>query len=185
MAEIIAETARLILRTAEDGDAMLLYRHLNSATLKKHIGAPAELYELEERIAKTMASQAKHGFSFLMLQEKHSGDLVGHCGLKRVDAKGAPSPGDMEIGWVIREDRWRRGYAREAVAAVLNWAFTRHDVPMVVALTSEANEPSWQLMEAIGMERRQDLDFVDPDYAPEDNPTKVYCITRKAWENFE
>ena len=182
MPDIVLETERLILRTAEEGDGELLYRHLNSAKLKKHIGGPASLVELEQRVARIMAAQARDGFSFLLMHEKETGELVGHCGLKRVDAKGAPNPGDIEIGWVVREDRWRRGYAREAVMAVLDWAFEVHDAPHVVALTSEANAPSWRFMEALGLDRRADLDFDDPDYPRHENPTKVYAITREQWE---
>jgi len=114
--------------------------------------------------------------------EKATGDLVGHAGLKRVDHPAAPNQGDFETGWLVREDRWRMGYASEAVRAVIDWAFARHGAPHIVALTSERNVPSWRLMEKLGMQRRSDLDFDDPAYAPEDNPTIQYSLTKKQWE---
>jgi len=126
---------------------------------------------------------AREGFSFLFMIEKASGEMVGHCGIKRVDNPLAPNVGDHEIGWLVREDRWRQGFAREMVEAVLEWAFTRHAAPHVVALTSEANIASWRLMERIGMRRRKDLDFDDPRFPPEDNPTILYSLSHGEWRN--
>ncbi|ABC64723.1 GNAT family N-acetyltransferase [Erythrobacter litoralis] len=182
MADIVLETDRLVLRSIDEGDAQLQFRLLNTPAVMEHLGGVKELHEIEAKHAKTMALFARHGFGFMMMVEKATGDLVGHAGLKRVDHPAAPNQGDFEIGWLVREDRWRRGYGIEAMRAVVAWAFTRHDVPHLVALTSQRNAPSWRLMKKLGMERRQDLDFDDPKYPPDDNPTIQYSLTRKQWE---
>lgn len=182
MADIIAETDRLILRTIEDGDAVLQYRLLNTPAVMARLGGVKELHEIEAKHAKARATYAQEGFGFLMMIEKATGELVGHCGLKRVDNPLAKNQGDHEIGWLVREDRWRRGLAGEAMRAVLGWAFGRVGAPHVVALTSEANVPSWKLMEKLGMRRRRDLDFADPAYPPEDNPTILYSLDAADWK---
>ncbi|MBB3034414.1 GNAT family N-acetyltransferase [Alteriqipengyuania lutimaris] len=182
MAEWLLETERLRLRPIRPGDAELQIRHLNSVEATRHLGGPATLELIEEKHAKSMAFHAREGFGWMLVFERESGEPVGHCGLKRVDSEGAKNPGDVEIGWMIRQDRWRRGYASEAVRAVLRWAFVDHRVPQVVALTSYANEPSWRLMERLGMERRPDLDFEDPRFSPEDNPTILYALGREGWD---
>ncbi|MBO6767192.1 MAG: GNAT family N-acetyltransferase [Erythrobacter sp.] len=183
MADIIAETDRLILRTIEERDAALQDRLLNTPAVMARLGGVKELHEIEAKHAKSMALYAREGFSFLFMIEKATGEMVGHCGIKRVDNPLAPNVGDHEVGWLVREDRWRRGYAEEAMRAVLDWAFTRVGAPHVVALTSEANAGSWKLMEKLGMVRREDLDFSDPAYPAEDNPTIQYSLTREQWEN--
>ncbi|WP_427966013.1 GNAT family N-acetyltransferase [Altererythrobacter sp.] len=185
MADIVIETERLVLRTIDEGDAELQFRLLNTPTVMEHLGGVKELHEIEAKHAKTMAWFAREGFGFMMMVEKISGEVVGHAGMKRVDHALAPNQGDFEIGWLVREDRWRRGYASEAMRAVVEWAFTRHQASHVVALTSERNEPSWRLMEKLGMRRRKDLDFDDPAYPPEDNPTIQYSISRAEWESEE
>ena len=182
MADIIAETDRLILRTIEESDAAEQMRVLNTPTVMARLGGVKELHEIEAKHAKARALYSRHGFSFLMMIEKATGDLVGHCGIKQVDNPLAPNQGDHEVGWLVREDRWRRGYAREAMEAVLEWAFCRVHAPHVVALTSEANVGSWKLMEKLGMTRRTDLDFDDPDYPPEDRRVIQYSLTREEWE---
>ena len=181
MADIVLETERLILRAIDETDAALQYRVLNSPTVMEHLGGPKEMHEIEAKHAKAMAWYAQHGFGFLMLIEKSTGELVGHAGLKKVDHPAAHNQGDFEIGWLIREDRWRRGLAYEAVRAIIDWAFTRHEATFVVALTSDRNAASWKLMEKLGMERARELDFSDPNFPPEDNPTIQYRLARAQW----
>lgn len=182
MPDIVAETERLILRTIEPGDAALQYRLLNTPTVMARLGGVKELHEIEAKHAKGMALYAREGFSFLFMIEKATGEMIGHCGIKRVDNPLAKNAGDHEIGWLVREDRWRRGYAEEAMRAVLDWAFGRVGAPHVVALTSQLNVASWKLMEKLGMERRADLDFDDPAYPPEDRTTILYSLTAAQWE---
>ena len=181
MADIIVETERLILRTIEEGDAAEQFRLLNTPTVMARLGGVKELHEIEAKHAKGMAWYAQEGFSFLFMIEKASGEMVGHCGIKRVDNPLARNVGDFEVGWLVREDRWRRGYAEEAMRGVLDWAFGRVGAPHVVALTSMGNVGSWKLMEKLGMERRPDLDFVDARWGPDICNTIVYAITREAW----
>ncbi|RIV76007.1 GNAT family N-acetyltransferase [Pelagerythrobacter aerophilus] len=182
MADIVAETERLVLRTIEEGDAALQHRLLNTPTVMARLGGVKELHEIEAKHAKGMALYAQEGFSFLFMIEKATGEMVGHCGIKRVDNPLAKNQGDHEVGWLVREDRWRRGYAEEAMHAVLDWAFGRVGAPHVVALTSEANVGSWKLMEKLGMVRRGDLDFDDPAYPPEDRRTILYSLTAEQWQ---
>lgn len=181
--EIVLETQRLALRAIADGDAALQYRVLNTPAVMEHLGGVKELREIEAKHAKSMALYELRGFSFLMVIEKATGDLVGHAGLKIVDHPCAPNIGDHEIGWVLREDRWRRGYAYEAMVAVIEWAFDRVGAPHVVALTSARNVGSWKLMQKLAMERRQDLDFTDPAFPDSDNPVIQYVLRREAWES--
>lgn len=182
MADIIAETDRLILRTISEGDAAEQDRLLNTPAVMARLGGVKELHEIEAKHAKGMALYAREGFSFLFMIEKATGEMVGHCGIKWVDNELAKNVGDHEIGWIVREDRWRLGYAEEAMRAVLEWAFTRVGAPHVVALTSPVNQPSWKLMEKLGMQRRADLDFDDPAYPVEDQPTILYSLTKEQWE---
>jgi RimJ/RimL family protein N-acetyltransferase len=66
---------------------------------------------------------------------------------------------------------------------VLDWAFPRFEPSHIVATTSERNMGSWKLMEKLGMERRKDLDFQEPDFSDKDNPVIQYALTREKWES--
>jgi RimJ/RimL family protein N-acetyltransferase len=177
--DIVIETDRLVLRKTREGDAELQYRLLNTPAVMEHLGGVKELHEIEAKHAKTMGWFAREGFGFMMMIEKATGELVGHCGVKRVDHPLAPNQGDHEIGWLVREDRWRLGLAGEAMRAVIDWAFGPVGAPHLVALTNEENVGSWKLMEKLGMERRRDLDFGDPD---EGSPLIQYSLTPEQWK---
>lgn len=183
MGDIVLETERLILRKITENDAGEHDRLLNTPSVMQYLGGVKERHEIEAKHAKAMASFARYGFGFMLMNEKATGEMVGHVGLKQVDNPNAANIGDFEIGWLIREDRWRRGYAMEAMKAVIEWAFTRFDAPHLVALTSDRNQGSWRLMERLGMERASNLDFTDPTFADSDNPTIQYKLTRAAWES--
>lgn len=182
MTDIICETDRLILRTIGAGDAAEQYRLLNTPAVMARLGGVKTLAEIEAKHAKSRALYNTEGFSFLFMIEKASGEMVGHCGIKRVDNLLAKNLGDHEVGWLVREDRWRLGLAEEAMRAVLDWAFGPVGAPHVVALTSKINVASWKLMQKLGMERRVDLDFDDPAFPPEDRLTILYSITHQQWE---
>ncbi|MET8336384.1 GNAT family N-acetyltransferase [Streptosporangium canum] len=72
--------------------------------------------------------------------------VTGFCDLGRT------SKGDLELSCAFLPEHWGVGYAREACAAVLAWAF--ENVPntdRVVAITQAANLPSIRLLESLGM----------------------------------
>jgi RimJ/RimL family protein N-acetyltransferase len=180
MTSAVLETERMVLRKVGEDDVDAHDRVLNTPTVMRHLGGVMPRETIVERHAKVRRMYAEHGFGFLSMIEKASRELAGYSGLKRVDAAHAANQGDHEIGWLVREDRWQMGYAREAVEAVIAWTFGLIDAPHIVALTSACNEPSWRLMESLGMERRPALDFADP---AEDNPTIQYSLTRAQWES--
>lgn len=181
MAEPVLVTERLWLRQIGKDDGAEHNRVLNTPAVMHHLGGVTPLDSIVQRHDKGRAMFASEGFSFLFMIEQASGEMVGYCGIKRVDNPNAPNPGAHEIGWLVREDRWRRGYAYEAMRAVIEWGFVQIGAPHLVALTSHANRGSWQLMEKLGMERREDLDFADPAFPPQDSPTIQYSITANQW----
>lgn len=64
--------------------------------------------------------------------------LVGGAGFK-----GPPrADGTVEVGYGIVEDQQRRGYASEAVAGMVRWAFEHPEVARVTAHTFERHEAS-------------------------------------------
>lgn len=174
-------TERLVLRQIVPGDLELHMQHLNTPAVMAYLGGVMPRARIAEKHARTSDLWAQSGFGFMMLWERGSGELVGHCGMKRVDNPLAPNPGDHEIGWLVREDCWRRGYAFEAMRAVIDWGFATFAAPRIVALTVESNVASWRLMEKLGMERRPELDFNDPAMPPAYNPTIQYAITQGQW----
>lgn len=181
MPEIVAETARLIVRTEAPGDLDRWMEVMNTAAVRKHLGGVQERHEVEAGFARKAAGFAKDGYGFWHLQTKDDGLLIGQCGIASIEVEAASEElrAGLQIGWSIAESHWRKGYAEEAARAVIDLAFTRHSVDLLYAQTSNANTASWQMMEKLGMERMRELDYVDPNYPPEENPTIIYRLMRE------
>ncbi|OHT18893.1 GNAT family N-acetyltransferase [Edaphosphingomonas haloaromaticamans] len=176
------ETNRLILRPMTEADKPWAAAQCADPEVMALLGGPQTREASDERIDKMIRLQAERGFSFFGLFRKADGRPIGLCGLKLFDAEGATLPGEVEIGWRLDKDCWGQGYAREAASASLDFAFGTVGAPLVIAITSQRNAASWGLMRRLGMTRRPDLDFNDPRFGPEDNPTILHLIEAKDWE---
>ena len=175
------ETARLRLRDWREEDVEPFIRHTNTEPVMRWLGGVKPVEEQRRIIAeRIMKWQRELGFTFWIVERKQDGELLGFCGIKIADGEDSPIAGEYEIGWRLREDAWGQGYAKEAAAASLDHAFDELGAAQVVAITFQPNEPSWQLMERLGMRRRAELDHDDPRF-PTLNPTIVYSIDRETW----
>ncbi len=174
------ETARLRLRDWREEDIEPFIRHLNVEPVMRWLGGVRTPEQQRSSVRERfMVWQETLGFTFWAVERKSDGELLGFCGLKIADDAGSPVEGQLEIGWRLREDAWGQGYAREAAAASLDFAFGRLEAPHVVALTVAGNAASWGLMERLGMTRRPDLDYEGPDWA--EGRVIVYRIERERW----
>ncbi len=178
---IIATTERLILRDWTPDDRQIFLDHLNSPAVMRWLGGVQDFATYTAAFDRLDGYARDHGHTFWIVERRADAAVLGFCGLKRVNSQGAKNPGDMEVGWRLREDAWGQGYAREAATASLDLAFDRFAAPYVVALTVAGNVGSWGLMERLGMTRRHDLDYEDPRFGPDLNPTIVYAIDAADW----
>ena len=185
MAEVILSTPRLNLRLWEERDLDHWLTHLNTAQVKAYLGGVQAPEVVAERFAKLKTAWHDDGFSFLAAELREDGEFLGTCGIARIASECAPASlkSAVQIGWQLRADRWGRGYATEAAHAVLAMACERFELPIVYAQTSERNRGSWRVMQRLGLRRLAELDYEDPDYPPEDNPTMVWGITREEWSD--
>jgi RimJ/RimL family protein N-acetyltransferase len=181
MAEIIAETERLLLRTWDPEDLEEFIRHTNTEPVMRWLGGVWPREKHEAAFGRIQKYQREYGHTFWLVERKSDGALLGFCGLKRVNSEGAPFPGEMEVGWRLREEAWGQGYAKEAAIASIDLAFEKFGAPHVVALTVTQNEASQGLMKRLRMTRRADMDFPTTDMPPELNPVITYRIDSADW----
>jgi ribosomal-protein-alanine N-acetyltransferase len=90
----------------------------------------------------------------IVLREVHT--MVGHIGFH--EAPGPEhyreiAPGAAEFGYTICGPYRRRGYAREAALALMDWAHREHGVPRFVLTISPDNLPSQALATHLGFVR--------------------------------
>ena len=182
MTNIIADTVRLRLREWDQGDRDRFYAIMNTAPVMRHLGGVQDRATWNAAADRLQGYQRDFGHSFWLIERKGDDELLGFCGLKRVNSPGGEQlAGQFEIGWRLRESAWGQGYAKEAAIASLDLAFNRFGALHVVALTIGPNVESQGLMLRLGMARREDMDFIDTRFGPEMNPSIVYRIDASEW----
>ena len=181
MADIRIETEHLILRDWREDDWPRFFAGTNTPAVMRWLGGLLDDDGMAATRARVTSCAAANGFCFWAVERRSDGEILGFCGLKRADAPGSSVTGAMEIGWRLREDAWGQGYAKEAASAALDAAFSRFGAGEVIALTVPGNAPSWGLMKRLGMRRRENLDYIDPRFGEELNPSIVYSITADEW----
>ncbi|MBB4641332.1 GNAT family N-acetyltransferase [Rhizorhapis suberifaciens] len=176
------ETERLLLQTWDEDAFKRFHNGTNTPSVMRWLGGVMNDEQLAALYQRHTGFFTAFGHGFWIVVRKEDGEVLGFCGIKRVDAQGTDLTGQHEIGWRFREDSWGKGYAKEAAAASLDYAFVKLEAPHVVAFTVAGNSASWGLMERLGMTRRPDFDFDDPRFGRDLNPTIVYRIAKAEWK---
>ena len=81
-----------------------------------------------------------------------------------------------EVGYHIRRDQQRKGYASEAAAACIRAGFEQFGFPAVYSYMKYTNVASYSTAMKNGMT------FVEEYADPVNTYTRVYRITREEWE---
>ncbi|MBY9061855.1 GNAT family N-acetyltransferase [Sphingomonas yunnanensis] len=172
-------TERLILRAAEPRDRAALHAMWADPRVMVELGPVKDAAASDAAIERHAGYRAGHGLGFGVVERRDAGEVIGFCGLKP-GAPTTPIRGELEIGWMLAQAAWGQGYAREAAAAWLDWAWAHRAEPRVVAITAAANAASQRLMERLGMRRLADGGFDHPDFAVDDprRATVTYAIDR-------
>lgn len=184
MSEVVAESARLRLRTWDDARWAEFETLTNTPEVMRWLGG---VFSPEQMIAARMrldTYQRDYGFTFWAVERRSDEAMLGFCGLKRANAAGAePLHGEMEIGWRLREDAWGQGYAREAATASMDLAFDRFGAERVIAFTADGNAHSQTLMKRLGMRQLPQHDYIDQRFAADapPNPQVTFAINREEW----
>ena len=148
MTDMILETGRLYLREMNMDDYDALYAVLADAEIMKHYPYTFDEERVRGWIERNMNRYKENGFGLWAVCLKDTGEMIGDCGLTLQNIDGEMLP---EIGYHIRRDCQRKGYAREAAAAVRDWAFRNTDYPALYSYCKYTNTASFRTAEAIGM----------------------------------
>ena len=164
------ETQRLFLREMNPDDFDALYKVLADKEIMKHYPYTFDDTKVMEWIERNMKRYEDFGFGLWAVCLKETGEMIGDCGLTLQNIEGEMLP---EIGYHIRADQQKKGYAREAAAAVRDWAFTNTDYPALYSYCKYTNVPSYKTAESIGM-------HFEKEYPDEANKiTRVSVIRRE------
>lgn len=169
---MVIETERLLLREMTDADFDALYRVLADSDIMQHYPYSFDEARVWNWIARNRERYQIFGFGLWAVCLRETGEMIGDCGLTMQLIGGQIKP---EIGYHIRADHQRKGYATEAASAVRDWTFRNTPFNMVYSYMKHTNEASARTAMAYGCKQMD-------EFADEVNEiTKVFAISREEW----
>ena len=117
---MVIETERLILREMAQSDFFALYKVLADSDIMQHYPDTFDEDRVRNWIQRNIDRYQILGFGLWAVCLKATGEMIGDCGLTMQLINGQIKP---EIGYHIRADKQRKGYAKEAAIAVRDWTF--------------------------------------------------------------
>jgi RimJ/RimL family protein N-acetyltransferase len=135
----------------------------------------------DEMIDRMTAAWDDRGFGLWAVERLDTGEFIGFVGLS-VPSWHAEFTPCVEVGWRLGKQHWGNGFAPEAAAAALEWAFKNIEPPddQIVSFATTTNVKSHRVMEKIGMRRDIAGDFdhpLLPDWV--DRRHVIYRINRE------
>ena len=139
------ETERLILRPPVEADFEFLSPVMQDEENTRYIGGAQNEPMAWRGLMTIIGHWAVRGFGFFSVIEKDSGKWVGRVG--PWEPHGWPQP---EVGWTIAREHWGKGFAGEAAAATIDWAFDTLGWSEVIHLIDERNTGSIGVAKKLG-----------------------------------
>ena len=171
---MILETERLLLRQLEDTDFDALAAILRDPQVMYAYEHGFSVEEVQQWLEKQQERYEICGFGLWAVVEKATGRMIGQCGLTMQDWAGRQVP---EIGYHLRRDKWRQGFAIEAAKACKQYAFQILRFQEVYSIVRDNNLPSQRVALRNGMSVRGS--FVK-HYYDMDMPHLVFSVRKGA-----
>ncbi|MDP4219736.1 MAG: GNAT family N-acetyltransferase [Bacteroidota bacterium] len=141
-------TPRLLMRPFVESDLGEIYSIYSNANAMKYVPPfrPLSLEESTLAMKRSIEEFVNYGYGSFAVFERKEKRLIGRCGLSVGQNGGLP-----ELECILLPDAWGKGYATEALIAILRSAFDEWSFDRIIARSCEENRASKRVMEKLGM----------------------------------
>lgn len=169
-------TKRLSLKKLNMADASLVKSLLQNQALMKWFGGSLTDVQVTEWLLENRRRYQTDGYSYLLVQDKLTHEVVGLMGLLQEAIQGQSHLG---LAYLVAPHQQGCGYVKEGGAALLAYAFHELEASTVVAQMAEKNHPSRAVASSLGFSygfeyRRQ--------HGANSTLYQVYQLDRQHWE---
>jgi RimJ/RimL family protein N-acetyltransferase len=153
-------TERLRLRRSVSSDADTISTYRSDPAVRRYQGwgdtGPEDVRTAIEEMA-GRAPGEPGGWVQLTVEDRRTGRLIGDVGISPAEHH----PGVIKIGYTIAPEFQGAGYATEAIAALIDYAFDVLGVDIVRAYASAENTASLRVAEKAGLKLMERFEGVD------------------------
>ena len=143
------ETDRLQLRPPQPDDFESWAKMVADPVATQFLGGPQDRSAAWRNMCIFTGAWIVRGFSNLSIIEKATGRWIGRAGPWQPEGW----PG-TEIGWALDRSAWGQGYATEAGARCIDWAFEGLGWDEVIHVINPSNAASVRVALRLGSQRR-------------------------------
>lgn len=154
---VTIETPRLILRPWTVGDLNDLYAYASVAGVGECAGWNHHKSLDESKAILNIFMQGRKTFA---IARKEDGKVMGSLGLEELSFD--PVAGDFygrELGYVLGKPYWGKGYATEAVQAVISYCFRNLDYDYLTVAHFLWNDRSRRVIEKAGFKYVKNIQY--------------------------
>lgn len=145
------DAPRVRLRWLSAGDVDALFAVFSDREMMRYWSTPAfrERAEAEALLARIQQRFAdKLGFQW-GVERKDDGRILGTCTLFHLDSRNMRA----ELGYALASAYWKNGYMREALSALLDYAFGTMKLRRLEADVDPRNASSLRILQKLGFSR--------------------------------
>ena len=155
------ETERLLLRAHRLDDFDAYAAMWADETVTRYIGGQPFSREVAwTRFLRYAGHWPVMGFGFWAIEEKEAGRFIGEAGFHELRRELEPAiEGTPEMGWTLVPDVHGKGYASEALAAIIQWGEDYFAVQDFVCLIDHGNLASIRLARKLGFSKETDTAY--------------------------
>ncbi len=172
-------TDRLLLRRLRPSDAPAIFDYASRADVGRYVlfHRHESVKDSEDFIA-TVELQSGTGYGLVWAIEiRESGRMIGTMGIHNVNLE----VGSVEAGYALHPDAWGKGYATEALKAVIGAVFEQSPIDRIEAHHVAEHIASGRVIEKAGMQYEGCLRQVRMMKGIR-RDMKVYSILRSEYE---
>ncbi|MBS2029074.1 MAG: GNAT family N-acetyltransferase [Deltaproteobacteria bacterium] len=150
------ETDRLLLRPLTPDDLPWIAELYADPEIGRWLGGTRTRAQAAESLDRMWNLFREQGFGLMAAVEKLTGQCIGRCGYLVQSVEGRQ---ELELAWAIARERWGRGFATEAAAALRDHAFGAMGRERVISLVRPENVASAAVAKKIGMQVEGEVPF--------------------------
>ena len=155
--QFVLETERLRLRHLTPQDLDSLLEIYGDPRAMRYFEKVYTRDEIRERfLDRNLARYRDHGHGMYAVELKPDGEFLGLAGANLEQVAGERY---IEVGYSFKPAAWGQGYATEAAAACIRYAFEHLGTQRIVSFIDPNNEPSQRVAQRNGLHREKQIDW--------------------------
>jgi [ribosomal protein S5]-alanine N-acetyltransferase len=174
------QTARLLLRPFAASDAGAIYNLQSNPRVLRYWDSPpwTDRSRAEAFIDACRRMEEDESGARFAIETRAENSFVGWCSMFRWN----PVYRSLGIGYCFDEPGWGKGYATEAVRAMLQWAYGALALNRVEAELDTRNAASARVLEKLGFQR-EGLRREDCVVSGEVSDSWIYGLLKRDWQS--